>query len=129
LLGCDSNDERTIEQVWEKFQPELEAKVTELAVDPVALRLAVTRNSESDVWELQAALHLTTRTLVADNVGESLDSIFGQTVVHLLRAVDEEGSRSTEASRRLQGLQAILRCWSETVRNAGAISSSFFLDR
>lgn len=106
--GCDPDDQRDIEQLWEDYQSQLESKTAELSLEPVELRLAVTHGSDPDFWELQAALHLTTRTLVAEHSGDAFNSVFQQTVAELVQAIDEEQSRPIEASRRLQGLQAIL---------------------
>lgn len=106
--GCDSEDERAIETLWEAYQPDLEAGTAALPLDPSELRLSVTRDSDSDVWHLQAALHLTTRTIVAENRGHDPQPVFERTVADLLQAVDREGGRPTEFSRRLQGLEALL---------------------
>jgi RNA polymerase sigma factor (sigma-70 family) len=106
--GCDAEDEQLIERLWEAQQAELEAKVAELSLDPPEFRIAVTHNSEPDVWELQAALHLTTRTLVSENRGHALQPVFEKMVADLAQAIDREGDEPTEAVRRLQGLEAVV---------------------
>jgi DNA-directed RNA polymerase specialized sigma24 family protein len=106
--GCDPDDQRAIAKLWQDYQAELEAKIAELSVGPSELRLAITHESETDGWELQAALHLPTRTLAAERSGPSLEGVFDRTVADLVRAVNEEEGRPVEVSRRLQGLEAIL---------------------
>lgn len=106
--GCDTDDQRAIEQLWQTYQPGLESKTAELSLEPAELRLAVTHSSEPETWDVQAALHLTTHTVVADQSGDSLEIIFERVVAGLLQAVDEEESRPTETARRLQGLEAIV---------------------
>lgn len=106
--GCDPDDERAVEQLWEDRRPELEAKMAGLSLQPSELRLAVTRDSETDEWELQAALHLTTRTLAAEHLGGTLEAVLDRTIAELARSIDEEGSRPVEVSRRRQGLEAVL---------------------
>jgi DNA-directed RNA polymerase specialized sigma24 family protein len=106
--GCDSDDQRAIEQLWQDYQSELESKIAELSLEPLELRLAIAHDSETDGWELQAALHLTVRTLATEVAGNSLPMVFEQAVADLVRAVNEEGDRPIEISRRLQGLEAIL---------------------
>jgi len=106
--GCDSEEERQIERLWETCQADLESKVAELSLDPPELGLSVTHNSESDVWELQAALHLTTRTLTSETRGHALQPVIEKTVADLIQEIDREGGRPTEAARRLQGLEAVI---------------------
>lgn len=106
--GCDQQDERHIERLWEEYQPELEAKLAELPVEPSELRLAISCDSESDEWEIQAALHLPTRSLTAEGTAESAEQALEQMVAALAHAVDEEGDHPTEIDRRRQGLQAVL---------------------
>jgi DNA-directed RNA polymerase specialized sigma24 family protein len=125
--GCDSEDERAIETLWETFQTELESKTGELSLEPSELRLSVMHDSSMDVWQLQAALHLTTRTLVAENRGHGPQPVFDQTVADLLQAVDREGSRSTELNRRMQGLDAVLPLLEQNRAEGRSYQFFFFL--
>lgn len=106
--GCDPDDQRAIAQLWQNYQSEIESKIAELSVGPSELRIAVTHESETDTWELQAALHLTTRTLAAERSGRSLPAVFDRAVADLVQVINDEGGRPVEISRRLQGLEAIL---------------------
>jgi len=106
--GCDSDDERAIEQTWEDHLPELEAKLSSLPVEPVELRLAVTHDSESDAWELQGALHLTTRTLAVECVANTVQAAVQDCIGRLSQSIDELVDAPEEVSRRRQGLEAVL---------------------
>ena len=106
--GCDPEDERTIESLWEGYQAELEAKLGELPVEPAELRLAVLHDSDSDQWEVQAALHLPAQTLTAEVTGAALEDVLDRVVAALVQEIDEQADVPTEIERRRQGLEAIL---------------------
>lgn len=106
--GCEQDEERKIERCWEVYQQELESKLGALPLEPSELRLAVAHDSDSDEWEVQAALHLPNKTLSAHQTAESIERVFDRVVAALVREVDEQSDIATVIERRRQGLQAIL---------------------
>lgn len=111
---CGPDEQQAWESLWEEFEPEVEAKLAELPVDPVELRLAVFHLLEADTpettesWELQAALHLTTQTLVAESRAETPREAMTQLVAELARRIDDYVEQPEEVCRVRQGLEAIL---------------------
>ncbi len=110
--GCDQMDERTIERWWEEIQTRLEAKLAELPVEPAGLRLAISHDSESDEWLVQAALHLPIRTLVVESTSENVKDALEQTIRGLADQInlesDQKGVFTADESPRRSRLEAIL---------------------
>lgn len=106
--GCDQDDERVIERLWEDYQPALEGKLAELAIEPSELRLAVTLDSDSDQWEVMAALHLATRTLAVEHASDELAECFEHVFNGLAADIDREREQPTRAARRRRRVGAVL---------------------
>lgn len=103
--GCDEQDEYRIEDYWRSRNLELESKLAALEDEPTELRIAVCQGEDPALWEVQAALHVDTRTLDASSTSSKIERALDK-VLHILAEkldrLDEELPAVTtdkEASR------------------------------
>jgi len=91
--GCDEQDEYRIEDYWRSRSLELESKIAASDDEPTELRIAVCQDEDSALWEVQAALHVDTRTLAAastsSKIERALDKVL-HTLAEKLDRLDEE---------------------------------------
>lgn len=106
--GCDREDEREIERCWDRVRPGVEAKLQSDREQPAELGLSVIHRDGRPEWHVQAALHLPTRTLVAESDANEVGSALENVVAGLAGQVETVESRSTIVERRRQGLHAIV---------------------
>src|SRR5688572_24544172 len=105
--GCDTLDERHIEEHWQGLQAGLEGKLTELDDPPAHLRVAVECNDTEPQWQVQAALHLPGVTVVAETEHNLLEEALADLVAILAHRIDLVRDRPKEVTLRRDGLQAV----------------------
>lgn len=93
--GCDERDEYRIQDYWRSRSLELESKIAASDDEPTELRIAVCQDEDPALWEVQAALHVDTRTLAAtatsNRIERALDKVL-HTLAKKLDRLDEEST-------------------------------------
>jgi len=95
--GCDEQDEYRIEDYWRSRNLELESKLAALEDEPTELRIAVCQGEDPVLWEVQAALHVDTRTLDATSTSGKMELALDRVLHTLAEKLDRLDEESTAA--------------------------------
>ena len=123
--GCDEHDVPALEEYWERVKLELDGKLAELSDAPTELRLAVERDESVPTWEINAALHLPGRTLVATGTAERPESALDEVMHGLAEQVDALEDISATVTERRQGTEGVielLKAWHAQDRSQAFLS-------
>jgi DNA-directed RNA polymerase specialized sigma24 family protein/ribosome-associated translation inhibitor RaiA len=101
--GCDEQDEFRIEEHWRSRSLELEGKFAALDDQPTELRIAVRQGEDSPEWEVQAALHIDTRTLVAESSASKMERALDMVLHMLADKLDRLGEKPSSVTTRSEG--------------------------
>lgn len=92
--GCDEQDEYRIEDYWRSRNLELESKLAALDDEPTELRIAVCQGEDPVLWEVQAALHVDTRTLDAASTSSKIERALDKVLRMLAEKLDRLGEET-----------------------------------
>ena len=110
--GCDRQDEYRIEDYWRSRNLELEGKIAALDDEPTELRIAVCQGEDPALWEVQAALHVDTGTLVATATVSRIERALDK-VLHILAdkldRLDEDSIAVTAGKKASRDVIPLLR--------------------
>lgn len=106
--GCDEQDEYRIEEHWISRSLELEGKFAALDDEPTELRIAVRQGEDSPEWEVQAALHVDTRTLVAESSASKMERALDRALRVLTDKLDRLGEESSSVTTRDEGSRDVV---------------------
>ena len=123
--GCDEHDVPAIEEYWEQVKLELDGKLAELSDAPTELRIAVERDDSNPTWEINAALHLPGRTLVATGTAPRPESALDIVLHGLAEQVDsleDNPERMTERRQGTEGVLELLKGWHTENRSQAFLS-------
>jgi DNA-directed RNA polymerase specialized sigma24 family protein len=96
--GCDEQDEYRIEDYWRNRNLELESKIAALDDEPTELRIAICQGEDPVLWEVQAALHVDTRTLAATSTSSKIERALDKVLHILAEKLDRLDEESTVAA-------------------------------
>ncbi|MBW3541927.1 MAG: hypothetical protein KY476_16790 [Planctomycetes bacterium] len=98
--GCDGDDRRAVEDCWGKLREALLAKFESLAPAPIEFRIAVDRDSENDVWTVQAVLHQPSNTFAEEETDADVAAALRRVSERLAASADKRSRAHEEPGRR-----------------------------
>lgn len=107
FTGCDMDDELAVQHLWEDRRLPLEAKLATLPVEPSELRLGVHQDSDTSDWEVQAALHLPARTLVAESGAEDVQPALDDVIGTLVGEIEAYETLRDDVSHSRDGIEPV----------------------